>query len=352
MGPAAPARVPPSAVRRGRGFRRLRFRRLRRFGPAPVVTGSLVLTLVAGAAAGCGGPDGGERPASTSTPAASSRPESPAVSAPTAADLCAGAVEAADPPAVAQPDLDEASGVAASRSHGVLWAHDDSGGAAEVFAVGADGGDRGRVTLEGAEAVDWEDMARGPAPDGAGDVLYLGDIGDNAAERDHVTIYRVPEPDPAGGTATGVEALDLAYPDGPRDAESLVADPVTGDLYILDKDLGGGPVTAYRVPAGAAPGGVTAMERAGGVGLPAGEIVTGADLSPDGALVAVRTYTAVYLWDRGPDQTVAQALGGEPCRAPSAPERQGEAIAVAADGSGYTTLGEGAHPMIHTARFE
>ena len=285
-----------------------------------------------------------------SSAASTSAPATSAPSAPSAADLCAGGVQADDPPTVAEPDLDEASGVAASRTYpGVLWAHDDSGGAAEVFAVGVDGGDRGRVTLEGAEAVDWEDMARCPAPGGAGDVLYLGDIGDNGADRDHVTIYRVPEPDPAAGAATGVEALDLTYPDGPRDAESLVADPVTGDLYILDKDLGGGPVTAYRVPAGTGPG-PTEMERAGEVGLPAGEIVTGADVSPDGALVAVRTYTAVYVWDRGPDQTVAQALEAEPCRAPSARERQGEAIAVDPSGRGYTTISEGEHPAINTVR--
>lgn len=330
-------------------------RRVRR---AAILAALLVLVLVAGA--GCGGSgDGGDRDGDTGGAnrggdgGGSSSATAPASgpSAPTAAELCAGVAQAVDPPTVAQADLDEASGIAASRTHpGVLWAHDDSGGAPEVFAVGEDGADRGRVTLDGVEARDWEDMARGPGADGTGDVLYLADIGDNLAQRDDVTVYRVPEPDPGAGTVTGVEALVLTYPNGPRDAEALVADPVTGDLFVLDKDLLGGPVNAYRVPAGTAPGGPTAMEPAGEVGVPAGEIVTGADIGPDGSLVAVRTYTAVYLWDRGPDQTVAQALAAEPCRAPSALERQGEAIAVHVDGRGYTTVSEGAHPAIHAAR--
>jgi hypothetical protein len=58
----------------------------------------------------------------------------------------------------------------------------------------------------------------------------------------------------------------------------------------------------------------------------------------------------VYLWAREPGQTVADALAGEPCEAPTAFEGQGEAVAIDPDGSGYTTVSEGEHPTIHTAR--
>ena len=40
------------------------------------------------------------------------------------------------------------------------------------------------------------------------------------------------------------------------------------------------------------------------------------------------------------DQAAAAALAEEPCEAASAPERQGEAIALHPDGRGYTTLSE------------
>ena len=65
---------------------------------------------------------------------------------------------------MAQPALVEASGLVASRAQpGLLWAHNDSGGAPEVFAIGEDGSDRG-WSVAGAAARDWEDMAAGPGP--------------------------------------------------------------------------------------------------------------------------------------------------------------------------------------------
>ena len=323
--------------------------------------GIALLALVAPACGGDGGEDGragdgagGDTAAATTAPGGTGGV--------TAADLCGGATLVEPAPAVAAADASEVSGAAASRRHpGVVWVHDDSGGAAEVFAVGADGADLGRYPVAGAEARDWEDMAIGPGA--AGDALWLGDIGDNDSERSSVVVYRVPEPAalaaPPGGTAApldGAEAFALTYADGPRDAEALLADPRTGDLFVLDKDLAGGPVGAYRLPAGspaapaATPGAPLAMARVAEVGLPGGEIVTGASASPDGALLAVRTYTGVYLWDRGPDQTVAEALAGEPCAAPSTLERQGESIAVLPDGRGYVTVSEGEHPPLNAYR--
>ena len=308
-------------------------------------------------AAACSGGDG-EDPASE-PPAATTTTRPPARAA---AALCAGSRPAARPAApataarVAQPALVEVSGLAASRTQpGLLWAHNDSGGGAEVFAVGEDGGDRGRWTVAGASARDWEDMARGPgAADGDPDVLYVGDIGDNAAQRPEVVVYRAAEPEvppgAVGGELAGAEALTLTYADGPRDAETLLADPVTGDLWVVSKEWAGGPAGAYPVPAGAAPGDPLAMVREGDVAGTAGALVMGGDISPDGSVVGLRTYTAVMLWDRAPGQTVAEALAGPPCTAPSAAEPQGEALALAADGRGYITVSEGANPPVNVFR--
>jgi hypothetical protein len=314
-------------------------------------------------ATGCsaGGDDSGSSPG-TGDGAAGTTTTTEA--APTAAALCADA-EAVQPVGqVAQDGLVEASGIAASRRNaGVLWSHNDSGGAPEVFALDEDGGDRGRFTLQGAEAVDWEDIALAPGDDTdntdntdntddaqPGGVLYLADIGDNNEQRPSVTVYRAPEPalrpGAAGGTITGVEAIPLTYADGPHNAEALLADPVTGDLFIVTKVVTG-TAGAYRIPAGSGPGAPVTMVRAGDVAVPAGSLVTGGDVSPDGSLVALRTYSAVLLWDRAEGQTVAEALAGRPCEAQRAVESQGEAIAFAADGKGYVTVSEGAHPAVN-----
>ncbi|HET6948958.1 MAG TPA: hypothetical protein VFI47_01180 [Acidimicrobiales bacterium] len=309
-----------------------------------------------GEGAGPRATDAGDGPAGSTTTGA--RPAGP-----TAAELCSGAQPAPVAPVVAHASLTETSGIATSRTNeGVLWAHNDSGGAPEVFAVGGDdGADLGRWALQGAEATDWEDMATGPAPGGeTGDregdgaaTLYLGDIGDNNAQRQEITVYRAPEPAVGargGGTITGVEALRLSYADGPRDAETLLADPATGDLFVVSKQWDGGPTGVYRVPADADPGTPVVMARVADVaGLPI-QLVTGGDVAQDGSLIVLRTYLGVLVWDRRPDETVGEALARQPCTAPAAAEPQGEAVALATDNRGYVTISEGGNPPIHWFR--
>jgi hypothetical protein len=210
-----------------------------------------------------------------------------------------------------------------------------------VWSLDGEGMLLGTVAVAGAEAVDWEDIAIGPGP-GGGDWLYVADTGDNAGTRPAVVLYRFPEPEPAAGSATA-EALRVAYPEGPIDVEALLVDPQTGDAYLIAKRLLAAP-EVYRVPAAAWEGGETVAERAGELGLGlaglAGGPVTAADASPDGSLLAVRTYGGVWVWRRHPGVGVAAALQGTPCPAPAPPEIQGEALAL--DGDGYLTVAEGA----------
>ena len=65
----------------------------------------------------------------------------------------------------------------------------------------------------------------------------------------------------------------------------------------------------------------------------------------DGALIAVRTYGSVWLFERGPGQSLAEALAGPPCEGGAAAETQGEAVGFlpsAGDGQvRYVTVSEG-----------
>ena len=91
---------------------------------------------------------------------------------------------------LAAPEATEISGLVASPTQpGVLWAHNDSGDRARIFALRNDGSLIASLDVPGAEATDWEDIAVGP-----GDDLLLGDIGDNQSVRKDIDIYRVPEP--------------------------------------------------------------------------------------------------------------------------------------------------------------
>jgi hypothetical protein len=302
-------------------------------------------------AAACSGGGGDDSSDTTLDPANTTTTAPPL---PTSDELCDGVEPVPGPTAtVANSALVETSGIAESRENdGLVWAHNDSGGNPELFAVGIDGSDRGRWAVPGATAVDWEDMARGHGEEGV-DRLYMADIGDNAAQRPNVVVYRAPEPEvpagAAGGTLQDVEALTLTYADGVRDAETLLADPVSGDLFIVSKQLVGRP-GVYRIPAGAEPGGTSTLARVTDVGVDEGTLVTGGDVSVDGSVVALRTYTSVLLFQRADDETVSDALAGTPCEAPAPTEVQGEALAFDPDGSGYVTISEGANPAINHFR--
>jgi hypothetical protein len=269
------------------------------------------------------------------------------------ATVCARFAPAADQrAALADPELDEVSGLAASRTQPpLLWVHDDSGGAPEVYAVRPDGALVGTYTVERAVATDWEDIAVGPGPERGTSYLYVGDIGDNRGQRDHVTVYRVPEPAAQiapTGTLTGTAVIELRYPDHPVDAESLFVDPRTGDLFVIDKRLTAGIARVFRAPARMLVDGPTVeLREVTSFTLGLLTIVTGADISPDGSTVLVRTYDRVVAFSRPKHGTIAAAFRRPPCDAPQIDEPQGEALGFAANGASYFTISEGRGAAIH-----
>lgn len=84
------------------------------------------------------------------------------------------------------------------------------------------------------------------------------------------------------------------------------------------------------------------------LGSGGGNLVTGADVSRDGAEVAVRTYDRVLLYHRDPSQDIATVLEQQkPVQGPVPNEQQGEAIGFLPDGSGYITTSEGTNQYLN-----
>ncbi len=259
---------------------------------------------------------------------------------------------------LSDPRLTEASGLAfGHRSPSVLYLHNDSGDSARFFAVDAvTGRTRAVCDVPGARNVDWEDL--GTAPDRRGVAsVWLADIGDNDSQRPEIAIYRVDEPVIGAAPEIVTAAPDrwrLRYPDGPHDAESMIVDPVRHRLYLVTKSLFGHS-EVFSVPPSPDPQRVQPMTKIaslsfGLTGTPGGPNIvgqltaTGASMSPDGAVLAIRTYTDAYLWPvTGGD--LALALRQAPVRLPLPAQPQGEAVAV---GNGFLLIGsEGAASAVY-----
>lgn len=213
-----------------------------------------------------------------------------------------------DTAVLAAPRLLESSGVAASLRHpGLLWTHNDSGDEPILYATDSTGRDGGYLRVAAARAVDWEDMAAGPCMVAPGACLYVGDIGDNASRRTHVVVYRLAEPDPPAGAADTnriaplLDSIVLRYPDHPHDAEALGVTPA-GDLLIVTKERIGPPLL-FRAPAPHLAATVS-LEQLGTLDIAAnafiGRVVTGAAVSPNGTMLAVRTYVSLHLFRLSP----------------------------------------------------
>jgi hypothetical protein len=225
--------------------------------------------------------------------------------------------------------------VVSRRDPDLLWTHNDSGWPAEIFSITKEGALVARIPIGDAASVDWEDIAWGPCPDG--DCLYIGDIGDNRGVRDHVSIYRLPEPDPRGNQALRPERLDMRYPDGGRDAEGLFVLP-SGEIYIVTKGTRRA-AALFRYPLPLRPGQVVELEFVRALSREPLELLdqlTAADVSPSGDWLGVRSYRSLAIY-RTPS-----FIGGDTVPAirfdlDDVEEVQGEGLTLLDDGRVYLT---------------
>jgi hypothetical protein len=237
------------------------------------------------------------------------------------------------------PEIPEASGLAVSRRNpGILWSHNDSGNASELFALDAAGALRGRVRVP-ILTRDWEDVSVARCP--AGDCLYIADIGDNGLARRRIQIYRVPEPAPGDAETARPEVFNARYSDGAHNAEALFV--VGEDIFVVTRDRNGG---LYR-SAQPLPGSLElTLERVGQLAL---EAVTDAEASPDEASIVVRTSEALVVYRTADVIRGGTVPYGLRIRIGGLKEPQGEAVAL--DAGGMLYLASEGTPWNRAGRF-
>jgi hypothetical protein len=366
-----------TGLRRARMLSRSGIIAVASYARAGAAAGFLAAAGGLAAAAGCASEERGLQPADTGAPAPTTTEEEPVLdtgdqdtggegdSGDTALDTDdSGPVEvpwAAPCDAwgpdleigrVNDPSLDELSGLAVSRANpNVLWTHEDHLGEPAVYAMDILGHVLGKVTLEGVENADWEDIAIGPC--GEIDCIYVGETGDNDKDRTRHAVYRFPEPtvDLAEGIDERVEPDVLAYdwPEGNHDVEALA---VTrgGVPVLLTKHYEGAVSQVFTFPE-LREGEVTTLEFIGVVstGLTEDETgtaaATGADLWPDDSRLVVRTYGHLFEYALPPAgiRGVADAVR---TTLPIGDEGHGEAIAYDPHRGGTWHVAEGVGPAV------
>jgi hypothetical protein len=267
------------------------------------------------------------------------------------------------------PRLVESSGVAVSRAYrDVLWTHNDSGDRPYLYATDLRGTDRGALLVPGAQAIDWEDMSLGPCPvafpllprpprSNAPACIYLADTGDNMEFRPFVTIYAIPEPAPperasdTSGTTRAPAVLQVRYPDGSHDVEAVYVSPRDTALYLLSKGATRGNAirlyrvdrSAWRLPDTTSDIVVATLVQTLDIRPHAesGRLVTAGAIRPDGRLVAIRTYTEIYLFYPGIGGRLMPARE-RPCNIAGL-EIGGEAIDFLDDSTFVLTSEAGSH---------
>ncbi|GAA4143587.1 hypothetical protein [Actinomadura keratinilytica] len=260
-----------------------------------------------------------------------------AVGAVAAAPAAAAAARSEVAFTIRDPRITESSGLAASKRHpGVVYTHNDSGGRAEIFALGPDGRTRAVLTLAGAQARDWEAMALGRDERGR-PAIYVGDIGDNMGGAwPYITVYRIPEPAELRSQTLRATAFRLKYEDGPRNAETMMINPRTNRLYVASKLFSG---KIYEAPARLRTSGFNTLRRVGD----APGIATDGAFSPDGRLCVIRTYFGARAYTVGSDGRPGKSLG--PISLPG--QKQGESLTFTADGRSLLAGSEGGDQPVY-----
>jgi hypothetical protein len=252
--------------------------------------------------------------------------------------------------------MDEISGIAASSFGNDIWyVHNDSGDTSRVFAITPKGDIKRVIYFKGDPKErlgvrDCEDIAVGIGPVKGKSYIYMGDIGDNGAERKYITVYRIEEQKSWKDSIIHAEAVPIhfKYPDGPRDAETLMIDPIENLIYIVSKRSDS--VNVYTSPLNFKANDTLTLTRKCKLyfeGFRPFKWITAGDISRDGQQVLLKSYEKVYYWKRNNNEPIWKTMMKKPKELPYKFEKQGEAIGFTLDGKGYYTTSEGVFQPIY-----
>lgn len=127
--------------------------------------------------------------------------------------------------------------------------------------------------------------------------LWLGDLGDNDENRDDAAIYAFNEPGPGKFEVKQSLRFPVTYDRGPTNVEAMLINPVSGQVYLVQKvkkDRDKEEATIFALPNPLRNG---QTNLATDLHKPMPNWVTDAEFTPDGRRALVKTEDAVYIYD-------------------------------------------------------
>ncbi len=221
---------------------------------------------------------------------------------------------------------------------GYFWVINDSGNEPCIYLIDNKAELIKTYWIEDANNFDWEDIAIFTNSVTNENIIYIADIGDNYAIRNHVKIYTIKEPDINVQKDSSIQVEEtyfFKYEDGPRDAETILLDPQNSELFVISKREEN--VRIYQAPYSLSATDTMELKNVGS--LPFHNITAG-DITQDGSEVLLKNYNAIFYWSRDSDQSLFKTLQQPHEILQYTPEPQGESIAWDLNEKGYFTLSE------------
>ncbi|MEA3523267.1 MAG: hypothetical protein U9R50_09845 [Campylobacterota bacterium] len=152
--------------------------------------------------------------------------------------------------AIDSKKIKEPSGLLVSKKYdNILWTHNDSGDDAYIYAIDARTLELvEKVEVKKADNVDWEDISY------FGDLIAIGDFGNNESDRDDLTLYIIKEPNPDGdGDIKITQEVEFIFSDQKDyskkhnnfDCEALFS--YHESLFMLSKHQEDSETTLYKL---------------------------------------------------------------------------------------------------------
>jgi hypothetical protein len=261
---------------------------------------------------------------------------------------------------ISDRNLCEVSGLAISRTNkDTLWAINDSGNSAFVYALNSKGELTGTLNIKGVFNNDWEDLASFEYNGKA--YILIADVGDNNAIRSKCFLHFVEEPELKKVQRASIFSvkpswsITYTYENGPRDCESVAVDVVNRKILLLSKrDI---PPILFELPLEKVK---TAVAKKCVVINPLPKRIqedttfskfsnqpTGMDISADGFSVVVLTYGSAFYYSKNKTTDWSEVFLGSPKELLFPPMRQAESICFGKDGSDiYITSEQLPAPLI------